>query len=82
MAVITAGRGAPLDNTTDDPTRRAPLILGHDFASITDTVCGLAEAPKPTKAWYGAFAISSAFLLDILVTPALLVLISRGRGAA
>jgi molybdopterin-containing oxidoreductase family membrane subunit len=60
MGVITADRRDPLDNTTDDPRRRAPLILGHDFASVTDAVCGIAERPKPTRAWYIAFGVSAA----------------------
>ncbi len=30
-----------LDNTSNDPTRRVPLILGGgDFHSVTETVCG------------------------------------------
>jgi len=49
------------DNTTNDPTRRAPLTTGHeDFASVTETVCGVAERPRPSAAWYGAFAFSAA----------------------
>jgi len=47
------------DNTTNAPTSRAPLVIGqHDFASITDTVCGVAERPTTPKAWYVAFAVS------------------------
>ena len=59
---------APFDVTSDDPTRRAPLVLGdHDFESITDTVCGVVERPKPPTAWYIAFSISSLFALLFLV---------------
>ncbi len=49
-----------LNNTLDDPTRRAPLVLeGHDFAGVTDKVCALAERRgAPSKAWLVAFAIS------------------------
>ncbi|MCH8259596.1 MAG: polysulfide reductase NrfD [Planctomycetes bacterium] len=54
----------PLDNTFDDPTRRAPLVLNHDdFGSVTNTICGVNERPKPPRAWYIAFAISSTFLM-------------------
>ena len=59
MSVITEGRPVVLDNTADDPTRRAPLALGHDLVSVTDTVCGIVEQPKPPKAWWIAFGISS-----------------------
>ncbi len=59
MSVITAGRPPVVDNTADDPTRRAPLALGHDLASVTDTVCGIVEQPRPPRAWYVAFGISA-----------------------
>ena len=49
------------DNTSNDPTCRAPLTAGgQDFASITQTVCSLAERPRPPRSWYAAFAVSSA----------------------
>ncbi len=51
----------PADNTIDDPTRRAPLVLGDATpASVTETVCGIAERPRPPAAWYPAFFISVA----------------------
>jgi len=50
------------DNTTDDPTVRAPLTTpGQDFASITETVCRVAERPRPPLGWYVGFAIASAW---------------------
>lgn len=50
-----------LDNTGNDPTRRAPLIVGgNTYASVTDKVCRIVEDTKPTKAWLIAFAISLA----------------------
>ncbi len=50
-----------IDNTVEDPTRRAPLVVGaNDFTTVTDTVCGLAERRRPPKAWYVAFGCSSA----------------------
>ena len=46
MATLTTQPDAPrnpLDNTSDDPTSRAPLVLGdNDFKSITDKVAGVA----------------------------------------
>lgn len=48
-----------IDNRSDDPTRRAPLTTGgQDFASVTKTVCQIAERPKPPVTWYAAFAVS------------------------
>jgi len=50
-----------IDNTFDDPSRRAPLILEHkDFASVTAKVASVAEDRKPPRAWYICFAISLA----------------------
>ncbi len=48
-----------LDNAWDDPTRRAPLVLGgKDFNDVTEAVAGIVERPKPPRAWYIAFGIS------------------------
>jgi molybdopterin-containing oxidoreductase family membrane subunit len=58
--------GTTTDNTFDDPRRRAPLVTGgHDFSSLTDTVCSINERKCPT-AWYIAFAISVSALLMLL----------------
>jgi Ni/Fe-hydrogenase subunit HybB-like protein len=57
----------PLDNTSDDPRHRAPLILGHDLTSVTDKVSAIVEQKKPPRAWYIAFAVSSAGTLLLLV---------------
>jgi Ni/Fe-hydrogenase subunit HybB-like protein len=56
----------PLDNTSDDPRHRAPLILGHDLASVTEKVSALVERPRPPRAWYVAFAVSCAGTLLLL----------------
>jgi molybdopterin-containing oxidoreductase family membrane subunit len=61
---------ALLDNTRDDPTERAPLVLGdHDDLSITEKVCRIVEAPKPPKAWYVAFGIAASLtgILGLLI---------------
>ena len=68
-----------LDNSGDDPTRRAPLVVGgNDFSTVTEKVCGILETPRPPKAWYVAFAISAAFtgVLGAMVT----YLIATGVG--
>src|SRR5262245_6671682 len=52
---------ASLDNTFDDPSQRAPLVIGHDtLGAVTDTVAGVNERPKPPKAWYIAFGLSAS----------------------
>jgi Ni/Fe-hydrogenase subunit HybB-like protein len=50
---------AVLDNSQEDPGRRAPLVLGDpSFASVTDKVCGIVEVRKTPRAWWIAFTIS------------------------
>jgi Ni/Fe-hydrogenase subunit HybB-like protein len=67
------------DNTMQDPTRRAPLVLGPtDYASITETVCGIAERPRPPLAWYGAFVVSAVATVGFLGV--LVYLIATGIG--
>ncbi len=57
MSTVTA----TYDNTLETPGRRAPLVLGgHDYTSVTQVVCDVAEAPKPPLAWYIAFTISTS----------------------
>jgi Ni/Fe-hydrogenase subunit HybB-like protein len=56
-----AARDLLVDNTIDDPTQQTPLILGGlDLTSVTETVCGLTERPRPPRAWYYAFGASLA----------------------
>ncbi len=51
-----------IDNTFDDPTRRAPLVLNHDsFTSVTEGIARVSEARRAPRAWYIAFA---TFLKD------------------
>ena len=78
MAVVAQRLYTP-DNTSDDPTRRAPLVLGdNDFASITDKICALAERKHPSTAWYVAFGVSCA--LTVLLVAMITYLIARGLG--
>ncbi len=56
-----------IDNTVEDPKQRAPLVLNHDdFASVTEEICRVNEAPKPPKAWYVSFIIAN-MLAGLLV---------------
>ena len=49
----------------ENPLSRAPLVEGeNDFASVTDTVAGVAEGRTP-KGWYLMFGISIALLLNL-----------------
>jgi molybdopterin-containing oxidoreductase family membrane subunit len=55
---------------TADALRPPPLIAGgHTPASVTATVCALAEQPRPPRAWLIAFAISATFtgILGLMV---------------
>ena len=70
---------AYLDNTTDDPTRRAPLVVGdNDFASVTRAVAGVVEAPKTPRAWYIAFGIASIGTLVLFAMVAYLLFVGIG----
>ena len=74
MSTTTIDGMSYLDNTGDDPRERARLIVGdNDFASITNTVCGVVERPKPPKIWWVIFAISSSLTLVLLAMIAYLV---------
>jgi Ni/Fe-hydrogenase subunit HybB-like protein len=62
MIQATAGV-LEIDNTSDDPRARQPLIVGgNDYTSITERVCGVVEDPRVRKAWLIAFVISVAAL--------------------
>jgi molybdopterin-containing oxidoreductase family membrane subunit len=74
MGVLSVDRSRVLDNTTDDPTRRPPLVLGgHDFASVTDVVCRIAERPRPGRAWWIAFGVSAALTAVLVALVAYLI---------
>jgi molybdopterin-containing oxidoreductase family membrane subunit len=67
------------DNTSADPSVRAPLVLpGNDYASITDKVCRIVEAERPPKAWYIAFSIAAS--LTGVLGAVVLYLITTGVG--
>ncbi|MHC4773792.1 MAG: NrfD/PsrC family molybdoenzyme membrane anchor subunit [Planctomycetota bacterium] len=53
-----------VDNTFDDPARRAPLVLNHTkFSSVTEKICSVNEARQPPRAWYITLGISLVFLM-------------------
>jgi len=79
MGAVTNEPTHPLDNTSDDPRKRAPLILGaNDFSSVTAKVCGIAERRKTPRAWYIAFGISSS--MTVMLFALIAYLIIRGIG--
>jgi len=48
--------------SAEEAVRGEPLVTGdRDFAYVTETVCAIAEKPRPPKAWYIAFGISAMF---------------------
>ena len=79
MSTAAADRLALLDNTGDDPTERAPLILGgKDLGAVTEAVCSHRRAAPQPPAWYAAFAVALA-LTGLLFTM-IAYLIARGTG--
>ncbi len=69
MATIATGLDLPrdleIDNTSDDPRRREPLVLGrNDLRTVTARVSDIALQPirETPRAWYVAMAISLALL--------------------
>jgi molybdopterin-containing oxidoreductase family membrane subunit len=61
MSTITTNEW--YNNTFEDPRQRAPLVVGGlTNSDVTDAVAGVSEAPRPPRAWYVAFAISSTLL--------------------
>ncbi len=69
-----------LANTEEDPRRRAPLVLGRNnyYASVTEKVCGVNEAPWPPRGWYVAFGISFSLLLMLVALIGYMVLTGVG----
>jgi molybdopterin-containing oxidoreductase family membrane subunit len=59
MTTIASGIA---DNTVNDPSRRAPLVIGRQTpATVTEQVCRIAERPRPPLAWYVAFTVAASF---------------------
>ena len=52
-----------VDNTFEDPGRRAQLVLGGlDYGGVTENVTSLWEATRPPRAWYITLGISMLFM--------------------
>ncbi len=67
------------DNTGSDPTQRAPLVIGRqDFSSVTEAVCKVAERPRPSRLWYGAFAVSAGLTGALFLSIGYLVVTGVG----
>src|SRR6266700_3312467 len=61
IAIPSSGH-IDIDNTSDDPRERPPLVLGgKDFTRLTDSVAHVAER-KTTLGWKIGFAISLSLL--------------------
>ncbi|WP_010587456.1 NrfD/PsrC family molybdoenzyme membrane anchor subunit [Schlesneria paludicola] len=76
MATVTLD---DLNNTTELPGTRAPLVLGGlDNTAVTERICQIAESPKPPLAWYIAFAISSS--LTVMLFGLIGYLVTTGVG--
>ncbi len=78
MSVITERPRSPLDNTSDDPRCRAPLIIGNDHGSLTDKVCEIVERTPVGKSWWIAFGLSAG--LTALLGALILYLFIAGIG--
>ena len=80
MATLPLNRTAPaeIDNTADRIERPELITGGMDFNAITEKVCGVAEAPRPPRAWLIALGVASALLMLLLAM--ILYLITTGVG--
>ncbi len=79
MSALPAAELERLDNTAETPGRRAPLVLGDPgFAGVTGAVAGVVERPRPPRAWYVAFAISSTLALILVAMVVYLFLVGIG----
>ena len=68
-----------VDNTIDDPRERSPLVLNHhDFASVTEEICAVNEAPKPPKLWYVTLVISASLAGMLMMLVGYLIITGVG----
>ena len=76
MAVATTH----LDDITQEvPGARAPLVTGdHDYRTVTDQVCRLAETPKIATAWFVALAVALSLKAMLLSCVGYLILTGVG----
>lgn len=70
---------ASLESSYDDPKVRPPLVLGQpSFSDITETVCRIAERPRPPLWWTVSFAVSLFFAVVLLAMLAYLFVTGVG----
>ena len=51
------------DNTHEDPTARAALVLNHtEFGAVTNDILKVNESSRPPKSWYIALAVSFSLM--------------------
>ena len=67
MTTIPVETSPEIDNTVEPADQRATLVTGDaaTFTNVTAKICGVAEMPKPPRAWTFGFFIS-VFFLSIL----------------
>ncbi len=68
MAIAIDNSQTQWEAALEKPGQRAPLVLGgHDYKSVTNVVCGLAEREKTPLAWWIAFGISVALMTMLFI---------------
>ena len=71
--------GPILDNTIEEPDKRAPLVLGGlDYEGVTDNVCALAESSSPPRIWW--FVLAGAMSLLAMLGGCVGHLLMKGTG--
>ncbi len=72
-------RVAGLEDVLEDPRQRPPLLAGdNSMASVTETVCAIAERPRPPRAWYVMFGLASSCTVVLFAMVAYLFTVGVG----
>ncbi len=66
-------------NFRTDPRRAVSSMAATITAPLPKQVCRITERPRPPRAWYIAFAISSSATLMFFALIAYLIATGRGR---
>merc|ERR1712216_1008500 len=75
---VTMATASPILIDRDDSQGCNSFPDGQQYRSITDRICGIVEKPKPPRAWYVAFAISSS--LTVMLFALIGLVIAQGVG--
>jgi len=68
-----------VDNTSDDPRQKPVLVLGeNDYASVTEKVCRVVEAPRAPAFWYVGLAFAFSWLVILVAMIAYTVGVGLG----